>query len=405
MKFKILITSFLFTLSLFSCTKEKENQESGQKSEEPGQSTTAAVKSVKMWKAVVDDLRVREKPELNGKVILKVPYGTLMDDLNDKTPYETEVELQGVKTKAPWIKIRTRQGQEGWVHGAAVVICDVYTSLYQTTPQDTMMVTPFNQALSKLPLDQPESMGKAVEEWVSFTNGKPVTVADFAMIKLMEFGRKITDTSWEWKQLKDFSESENKGLWVEKPEWHANMDYNDYTRNLARNGLVLDSEEGMTFVQTDPAFLLRKAGDRVSPAMKAYLALEEDEVKKRVAGDGGLTVSAKELARRTVEWEKFNRQYPGFTGFLISENYFRWGLCTLITGLDNTPAFNYDDQLLNDEFKEAYEWVIANHPDTKTGKAVKEIYDILKREGMKSGPEHQKSSKKLQATYGNLEIL
>ncbi len=404
---RIIFMLTIFTFSLISCTTEKENHESSKKIEgtDALHSKQPSFKSVKMWRAIVEDLRVREKPELNGKVITKVPYGTLMDDLNDKTTFETEVELQGEKKKAPWVKIRTRQGQEGWVHGAAVEICEVFHSFYQASPEDTMKVIPFTQALSKLSPDLPESMGKAVDEWITFSKGKPTEVTDFAMMKLMEFGRKILDKSWEWKPLMAFSESENKGLWIETPTWHANMDYNDYTRNLAKNGLILDSEEGMIFAELDPAFLIRKAGDRISPAMKAYLALEDVETKERVAGDGGLRISAKELAERTVQWEKFNQQYPDFVGFIQSENHFRWGLTTLLIGMDNTPAFNYDDFLLNEEYKTAYEWLVKTHPDTKTGKAIKEVYDILKSEGLKSGTKHQKKSKDLQMTYSNLEVM
>ena len=403
MKYPVFLYVSVFALCFLGCKKESETKETDSKTSD--NVATNSVKATRMWKAVVDDLRVREKPEMTAKVLTKVTYGTLMDDLNDKTTFETEVELQGVKVKAPWVKVRTKEGLEGWVHGAAVTSTEIFPSLYQTNPADTMKVVAFSRFLDKLSPNEPESVTKAMNEWKNATKGLPEGSADFALLKVRSFGMRVSEKSWEWKTLKEMAEKENKGLWEEKPYWHVNMNYNDYTRNLAKNGLVLDSEEGMNFVEVNPEFLLQNAGDGISAGMKAFLLLDEKEVKRRDSGDGGLAITAQEFAERTIGWELFNQKYPHFLAHIETENKARYGIRTLLYGMDNTPAFDSQTHKIVAEFKTAYEWVIKNHPQTQTGKAIQSVYDILKPNQFQSDKAHEDKRAAIVKERGDLDVL
>lgn len=68
----------------------------------------------------IDDLNVRNAPDLDGEVIVQLPLYEEVEFLNEWTDFTTEVNLGKEVTNEPWIKVRTTKGQEGWVYGAGV---------------------------------------------------------------------------------------------------------------------------------------------------------------------------------------------------------------------------------------------------------------------------------------------
>lgn len=52
-----------------------------------------------------------------------------------------------------------------------------------------------------------------------------------------------------------------------------------------------------------------------------------------------------------------------------------------IYGLDNTPLFNYEDKMMNDDAKEAYKKVITKN--RKLSQSLKDYYDIIEKNGFK----------------------
>lgn len=76
-----------------------------------------------IYVSTVDNLRIREMPELNGKVIGKLMRFEEVEYLDEMSKTETSIEVEGEMKKAPWILIKTKNGVEGWVwRGFAVVI-------------------------------------------------------------------------------------------------------------------------------------------------------------------------------------------------------------------------------------------------------------------------------------------
>jgi len=68
----------------------------------------------------IDDLNVRNAPDLDGEVIVKLPLYAEVEFMDEWTDFTTEVNLGKEVTNEPWIKIRTAKGREGWVYGAGV---------------------------------------------------------------------------------------------------------------------------------------------------------------------------------------------------------------------------------------------------------------------------------------------
>lgn len=74
-------------------------------------------KTVYAW---VDKLRIRETPDLKGKEIVQVAEGTALTFTGEISPNEIEITLRGRKMKAPFHKVITPTGQEGWTFAGAL---------------------------------------------------------------------------------------------------------------------------------------------------------------------------------------------------------------------------------------------------------------------------------------------
>ncbi|MBK6620853.1 MAG: SH3 domain-containing protein [Saprospirales bacterium] len=68
----------------------------------------------------IDGLNLRSTPGLKSGVLAKLVLFEEVYFLNEVTDSTTEVSLGYEKAKEPWVKVRTRKGQEGWVFGAGV---------------------------------------------------------------------------------------------------------------------------------------------------------------------------------------------------------------------------------------------------------------------------------------------
>lgn len=74
-------------------------------------------KTVYAW---VDKLRIRQSPDLKAKEIVQVAEGTPLIFTGEISPNEIEITLRGRKMKAPFHKVITPTGQEGWTFAGAL---------------------------------------------------------------------------------------------------------------------------------------------------------------------------------------------------------------------------------------------------------------------------------------------
>ena len=68
----------------------------------------------------IDGLNLRSEPGLKSGVLAKIPLFEEVYFLNEVTDSTTALSIGYEKTNEPWVKVRTKKGQEGWVYGAGV---------------------------------------------------------------------------------------------------------------------------------------------------------------------------------------------------------------------------------------------------------------------------------------------
>ena len=70
---------------------------------------------------LIGGLNVRTSPNLKARSLGKLKLNDIVYFMNDKTEEVTAVHLaDGTEVSAPWFKIKTKRGTEGWVHGSGV---------------------------------------------------------------------------------------------------------------------------------------------------------------------------------------------------------------------------------------------------------------------------------------------
>lgn len=72
-------------------------------------------------KILLDDLRIRQSPTLNGEIIEKLDANNLVQWLGDISPNTDAIRLRGVSFDDPWLKIATASGKTGWGYAAAMI--------------------------------------------------------------------------------------------------------------------------------------------------------------------------------------------------------------------------------------------------------------------------------------------
>ncbi len=126
---KILFIVFLtFVGFIFSCknTNSSESTQQTESNSSEGEATenttnpSTQEKAPTILYAWVDKLRIREQPTTKSKIVVEVKEGTSFTYLNEKTDYKERINLRGTLFNEPWLKIKTQEGQEGWVYGGAV---------------------------------------------------------------------------------------------------------------------------------------------------------------------------------------------------------------------------------------------------------------------------------------------
>ena len=68
----------------------------------------------------IEELNFRTGPSLNHKIIRKLSMYERVDFMNEITDSIQRIEMPWGMTEEPWIKVKSLQGELGWVYGAGV---------------------------------------------------------------------------------------------------------------------------------------------------------------------------------------------------------------------------------------------------------------------------------------------
>jgi uncharacterized protein YcfL len=74
--------------------------------------------------ANMDHLRMRDNAGKEGKIIGNLSTGETLIYMGEKSSFNTPVKLRGYGYNDPWLKVKTKSGDEGWVYAGGVKFGD-----------------------------------------------------------------------------------------------------------------------------------------------------------------------------------------------------------------------------------------------------------------------------------------
>jgi hypothetical protein len=167
-----------------------------------------------------------------------------------------------------------------------------------------------------------------------------------------------------------------------------------FARELERNGFVLESSEGMVYIGRETRILRDHFYEWLTPPTKEFFNQFEIESNQPQSSDGGLVIPIKDFADRLGFWDTFQASYPNHIYTDYARSNVEYDLYFFMIGLDNTPAFNYDDGTLDKEFLEAYRYFIQKYQEVKSAAVMKEYLRLLEKAGYKQSEEAKTFSEK-----------
>ena len=83
-------------------------------------STQIVVQKETTLYSTIDGLNVRVRPELGAPIIGRLTLYQPVTFMNEVTDSLYQIDLGDITPTEPWVKIRLKEGKQGWVYGAGV---------------------------------------------------------------------------------------------------------------------------------------------------------------------------------------------------------------------------------------------------------------------------------------------
>jgi len=157
----------------------------------------------------------------------------------------------------------------------------------------------------------------------------------------------------------------------------VDLEITKFKRCLDMCGLILLRTEGEDYVDVNYDYYYKLFKGRVSPALTDYLKIRKKELRQGFSEDAELVISFHQLYKRVITWEKFNMKYPDFFNREDAQNNYATYLSTLITGMDNSPLFDYDTGRLFPEIYNLYLKIISRHDSLKSTRVIQAYFNLL----------------------------
>lgn len=127
--------------------------------------------------------------------------------------------------------------------------------------------------------------------------------------------------------------------------------------------------------------------------IKDYIDILAVETDKRTQEDAALIISADQLLNRAISCESFIKKYPLSKRIKAVKDLCSTYLTYYLYGLNNTPAFNYQNKELIQNFKESYDKVMLNSTNSRIIKGLQQYIKVIVKNNYKLNDQVEKSRK------------
>lgn len=225
-----------------------------------------------------------------------------------------------------------------------------------------------------LPDDMPNSIDKVREMFAEMKQADipPAQIDEVFMVFLQSRNRLLKKEQSELNQIR--YDADDIVAVLDKPDRLENKELEKFVKKAVEHGFSFDNREATLKLVIPYDKYLEWFRSYVSDKMGSYLQLESDRI---VLKEGSLAATWNDVGDELVRLEQFLKKWPDFTFHLkLKERYIR-NLRLYFHGSINTFPFQHGTDVLKDEVKASYQYVMETYPDTTTASIVREYYEKL----------------------------
>lgn len=114
------IIYFIFFVSIFfSCENDKSSKLDNSKID-PTKSIPEEEFIPIELEVYIDDFKMRNGPGVQHDEVARLKENTIILYRGEESMHSTEIKLRGIKLNSTWLKVRTKEGVDGWIYGGGI---------------------------------------------------------------------------------------------------------------------------------------------------------------------------------------------------------------------------------------------------------------------------------------------
>lgn len=236
-----------------------------------------------------------------------------------------------------------------------------FEALLQNPGNEAAALEQMRQDISKLSSENADQM------ILSFEAYQNAAINDLPDINLINLMQTATEEPYNEERLNNPSSIEN-------------ADLKNALQEFLNRGYKLIIPEGMyqAVINYDAYQFAEKS---VTPDIAAYIQLMSAESEDRMLEDGGIMIPMDDVFSRMQASESFISTYQDSVKLDQVKALYNSQIDTYFLGQNNTPAFDYTSNKLNQEFLDSYKKSVLSNTDSPAVKATIGYLDILKNNG------------------------
>ena len=242
--------------------------------------------------------------------------------------------------------------------------------------EENPKISEFKAFVSKLDSSDVVSASKALDKYKQLFDKQSPALCDSGFVVFQS----LYDSLEMHLNMKHQNDTTNYEPLFMKDQTTVPKKLKDFQKHLIANGFKISSNEDVTYIEQDRAFVARNFYAFVTPEMKAYLTELQKENREGFAVNGAISITPSQLVDRVVWYERFMAKNPDFVFAGNCKDYHKAYLTYLLCGYESTSIYkNKETQEMSDYFVTAYNYMNSRYRDSEVAKLVNPYYDFLKQ--------------------------
>ncbi len=274
--------------------------------------------------------------------------------------YPARIEAEQIKVTASTEAIKEKAEQIDSPDNSSLenTFMDEFTTLIN---QDTEIMTVLEFVNNNISALSPENASTMLDKFEEFQKANlPKIEEKFYSAEIQTEINNIYQPGFDLNKIDSIDNQKLKTLLIEARD----------------SGYKVETAEGMYFPVIDYE-LYKNYSSSVTFDIREYIEIMAVESNKVPAKDAALVISWDEILKRALSQEKFINRYPNSMKMYDMKQLFKKYVTFTLYGLNNTPLFNYDSKLIEDDAKNVYTKAVKNHQSSQLIEILQGYLDIL----------------------------